>query len=76
MPRYFFDIDDGENHFRDDEGHDLLDVDAAKDEAVASLLDIARSPRPDGKHEFKASIRPETGDVVSWVKLSLTTGWV
>ena len=42
MPRYYFDIRDGEALCVDEEGLDLLDQGAAEVEAALSLADMAR----------------------------------
>jgi len=43
MRRYFFDIHDGEGVISDEEGMELLNMDAVQDEAANALMDIARS---------------------------------
>ena len=45
MPRYFFDIRDGEELIPDEEGMDLPDLEAAFREAVRSLADISQKGR-------------------------------
>lgn len=42
MPRYFFDIVDAKGVQRDEEGQNFPDAQAAGDEALIALLDIAR----------------------------------
>lgn len=42
MPRYFFDIVDAKGVQRDEEGQTFPDAQAAGDEALIALLDIAR----------------------------------
>ncbi|MGN8549545.1 DUF6894 family protein [Bradyrhizobium sp. 13971] len=42
MPRYYFDLKDGNGISIDEEGLDLRDLDAAQDEAARSLGGIAR----------------------------------
>jgi hypothetical protein len=48
MPRFFFDIHDGENFMPDRQGADLEDLEAAKDEAKKALPDLVRDARLDG----------------------------
>jgi two-component sensor histidine kinase len=48
MPRYFFDFNDTENTLPDDEGVELADLEAAKDEAVRALAEITRDLLPNG----------------------------
>src|SRR4051812_47393016 len=42
MPMYFFDITDNGKGFPDTEGTELIDLEAAREEALASLGEIAR----------------------------------
>jgi hypothetical protein len=48
MPRYFFHILSNGETVADDEGIDLEDIHAAREEAVASARDLARSADQDG----------------------------
>jgi hypothetical protein len=41
MPRYFFDTDDGEARFRDEDGLEFSDDQAARDEASRALAELA-----------------------------------
>ena len=50
MPRFFFDIHDGEDFTSDRPGLDLDDLEAAKDEARKALPDIVKDEMPDGDH--------------------------
>ena len=77
MPRFFFDTDDGEHLVRDDEGQDLPDLKAARDEAIGVLPDIARDVLPDGdRRDFVSVVRNEKDEVVFRAKLSLVAEWV
>lgn len=40
MPRYLFNVNDGETFKKDDEGVELPDLDAVREEAVAAVKDI------------------------------------
>jgi hypothetical protein len=46
MPRYFFDLINGEGPMRDDEGVELPDSDAVRREAAKIVTDIARDEVP------------------------------
>ncbi|MEP6565224.1 MAG: hypothetical protein ABJB10_08785 [Mesorhizobium sp.] len=60
MTRYFFDFLDTGEEFPDPEGTELADLEAAKDEAVRALADIARDVLPDGNHrELVFNVRDE-----------------
>ena len=46
MPRFYFDINDGVERTSDDKGLDLVDFDAAKEEAQKTLTELARHADP------------------------------
>lgn len=76
MPHYFFDIDDGENQTRDDEGVDLPHREAARKAAICALADVARDVLLDREQcDFTSVVRNETGDVVFRARLSLVAEW-
>jgi hypothetical protein len=52
MPRYFFDIHDGEHFAPDNTGVELEDLRAAKDEAKKALPDIVVVVKDEGGHEL------------------------
>ena len=77
MPKFFFDIYDGERNFRDDEGSDLSDREAARVQALSVISDIARDNSPDGdRRDFITDIRDETGRVIFTATLSLVARWI
>jgi len=58
VPRYFFDIAEGDRIFADDEGTELEDIEDARDEALETLGQIARHKLPDGKRrDFVTTVR-------------------
>ena len=65
MPRYFFDIHDGQ-FSRDDEGLECANFEAARREAMASLPEIARFALPGDSETraFSVLVRDEGGAVV------------
>ena len=74
MPRYFIDSDDGEIQGRDEEGSDLPDLLAARNEAVIALPEIAKGKLLNcDSRTFSTSVRDETGKVLFKAKLALTT---
>jgi hypothetical protein len=76
MPRYFFDIDDGDQRSLDHEGMEMPDVWAAREGAIAVLPDVARDVLPDGdRREMVSTVRDESGTVVYIATLSLVGGW-
>ena len=77
MPRYFFDINDGERASTDDVGCDLPARQSVRNQAIGVLPNIARDELPDGDTRvFTCSVREETGRVIYRAKLSLESGWL
>ena len=62
MPRFFFDTFDGENLQPDETGHELPDLDAAKQEAQKALPDMAKDALPKGNYQtFVVNVRTKQG---------------
>lgn len=62
MPLYFFDVTDNGEGLPDTEGTELADLEAAREEALATLGEIARDRLPDGdRREFVIKIRDGDG---------------
>jgi hypothetical protein len=77
MPRFFFDIDDGEERSTDLNGVELPDLAEARKNAIAILPDLAREELPDGdRRVFVCQARDESGKVVFIATLSLVAEWV
>ena len=76
MPRFYFDIDDGIQRTRDDEGTVLPDLETVRREAISVLPDLAREELPDGdNHIFSCNVRDESGAVIFTASLSLKAEW-
>ena len=72
MPRFFFDIHDGEDFTPDRQGVDLDDLDAAKDEARKALRDVIWDELPVGdRRDFTVDVKNTAGEIVWRVTLSL-----
>ena len=72
MPRFFFDLDEGERVFRDEKGSDLPDIPTAREEAIAVLPDIVRAMVTGRDPKTLTSlIRDDNGQIVFGVKLTL-----
>ena len=72
MPRFFFDVHDGEDFAPDRQGVDLDDLDAAKDEARKALRDIIWDELPVGdRRDFTVDVKNTAGEIVWRVTLSL-----
>ena len=77
MPRYFFDIDDGDVCSPDDEGLDLSGPWEAREKAIDVLPDVARDVLPDGnRRDMITSVRDQSGTVLFRAKLSLVAEWM
>jgi hypothetical protein len=72
MPRFFFDIHDGEVFTPDREGLDLEDLEAAKAEAKRTLPEIVKDEMPAGdRRDFTVDVKDVAGQIVWRVTLSL-----
>jgi len=61
MPRYFFDTRDGSDFVRDEEGQELVGMEAARDEATWGLADLARDALPGAvRRELAVEVRDGT----------------
>jgi hypothetical protein len=67
MPRYFFDIRDGDELIADEEGMDLPDLEAAFREAARSLADISQMG---GSGQMAIVVRDGSGIVMLNTALS------
>jgi hypothetical protein len=72
MPRFFFDIHDGETFTPDRQGAELDDVGVAKAEARKALPDIVKDEMPDGgRRDITVDAKDAAGQIVWQVTLSL-----
>jgi hypothetical protein len=77
VPTYFFDVSDGEHHFRDDEGSALPSRDAARKQALRVFPDMVRNKFPDGnRRDLIVNVRNETGKAIFTATLTLTARWL
>jgi hypothetical protein len=73
MPRYFFDVYDGEKCTPDHVGLEMEDSHAAQQAAVKALPDVARDVLPDGtRREFVIEVKDEARRPILRARLSLT----
>jgi hypothetical protein len=76
MPRYFFDTDDGDFRWKDGEGEELCDDEAARSAALDALPDMARDKLPDGdRRTFSVRVRDVAGTVIYSATLDLVGEW-
>ncbi len=72
MPRFFFDIHDGEDFTPDRVGLDLDSLEAAKDEAKKTLPDIVKDEMLDGdRRDFTVDVKDAARQIVWRITLSL-----
>jgi hypothetical protein len=70
MPRYYFDLRDGDDLAVDEEGVELQDIELVQEEAARSLADMARdavrSPTHDRKlkHRMAIEVRDDNGPLL------------
>jgi hypothetical protein len=77
MPLYYFDIDDGQGVRLDDEGAELASLEAARQEAIRALVDLARDARPaPDRCDFSVKVRDEEGAYCCAASLSLQADWL
>lgn len=76
MPRFFFDVSDGEKLTTDEIGLELGDLERVRSEAIDALPDLAREQLPDGDERvFAVQARDEAGRVVFTATLSFKAQW-
>jgi hypothetical protein len=69
MPRFYFDLRDGDDLAVDEEGLELPDMSAVQAEAAISLADMARDavhsdPLVSGGHRMSIEVRDDVGPVM------------
>ncbi|VVT34335.1 conserved hypothetical protein [Rhizobium sp. EC-SD404] len=70
MPRYYFDVVDGTQLDRDDQGIDYRDIAEARIAAMDGLGDITREILPDGsRRSVVVKVRDEAGNYVYACKI-------
>jgi hypothetical protein len=73
LPRYYFDVQDGNTLHVDDVGQVLDGPEAAFSEAMAVLSELAQQASPDGREQaLTSTVRDEAGNGVYKATLSLT----
>lgn len=65
MKRYYFDLRDGSQFIRDDEGVELPDIESARQEATAALSEITRGWDGGGpQHRMAVEVRDDRGPIL------------
>ena len=74
MTIFFIDVHDGKYFTHDDFGTDFPSPEAARDQAMRTLLDFARGTQPtDEDRAFVATVRDANGDAIYQAKLSFSS---
>lgn len=72
MPRFYFDVDDGAGHRRDEDGVELTSLREARAEALETLAEIAEEELPDGdRRDFVIEVRHGSAEPALRASLSL-----
>lgn len=72
MARYYFDIHDGPLSSHDDDGEELATLEAAKLEAVRTVVQLGRDHLPTGSTDkLVIDVRDESGRIVLSARLTL-----
>lgn len=65
MKKYYFDIRDGSQSIRDDEGAELPNIESARREATTTLSEIARECVRGGRqHRMAVEVRDDHGPIL------------
>lgn len=76
MSRFYFDTNDDDLFFKDHEGQELPDKEAARKAGLAALPDMARDHMPDGdRRTFFVAVRDDKNNVIYKATLALVGGW-
>lgn len=76
MPKLFFEFDDARTHFRDSEGLDLPNVEAAQKEVLRTLAEVVKDALPKSDCQtFTACVRDATGNSVYSAKVTVEGTW-
>lgn len=73
MPRYYFDYSDGHTVQSDDEGTEVTTVQHARDEALETILAMAKDRVRDG--ELSVAVRDEGGNRLLRVRVRIEVIW-
>ena len=73
MPRFYFDVREGQKFFLDDEGGEFLSLDAAEQDAIEAVVSMGKDRLPRGHtHEVAVEVRDEDGKRVLTVGVRLS----
>lgn len=77
MPRYYFDLQNGDGPTRDEHGVELASRDRVTKEVTRILLDIARDELLETSRTIVSiTVRDEAGNAISIANLTFTNEWL
>ena len=77
MSKYYFDLDDGDDFHRDEEGVVVSSLKELYDETVGLLPEIAKRVLPLGDtREFFVQVRNEAGEAILKATISFEARWL
>lgn len=77
LTKYYFDLDDGDNFHRDEEGVEAPSLKEVYEETVGLLPEIAKRVLPLGHtREFCVQVRNEAGDIILKATISFEARWL
>ena len=76
MPRLFFDFDDARHQFRDGEGLDLPNIEAARNEVLRTLAEVVKDALPMSDCQtFTGCVRDAAGNNVYSARVTVAGTW-
>jgi hypothetical protein len=72
VPRFYFDVSDGDRVTRDNDGLELASLEAAEREAKRGAAEMGRDTLPKDCPELSVQVRDERGERVLTVTVSMT----
>ncbi|WP_443136777.1 DUF6894 family protein [Methylobacterium sp. Leaf113] len=76
MPKLYFDFDRDGSRFVDQEGFDLPDLEAGRDEVLRTLGELSKSAFPKSDHQVLAAfVRDKSGNVVYSARVTVSGTW-
>ena len=77
MPRFYFDVWDGNVQVSDVDGTDYADRMEARNEAMGILSDLGRNALPDGDHRtFAVNVRDDRRAMIYSATLAVSERWL
>ena len=71
MPRFYFDVREGEQLTLDEEGAEFPDLAAVRQEAMLALIDVGRDILSEDSPDIIIEVRDESGEQVVRAKISI-----